>query len=765
MRNLIYRDKVFIWFLVSYICILLIPIIFQSTNYFIMQDKIKEEIETNNMLMLEQIQNIMDQRLKEIDNLTIQIESNPKIKKLLSMKKPIEGNKIYSLVDAQKDLAYFNLSNNFIKSMYIYFHGLDCIVSPTKIAIRMPLFHMNYLNYANTGFEEWKMSITGNRYYKDYFPAIQLSTNNEVNNVITYLHTIPMSIPGKNAGTILVFIKEDKIHELLKQLEIYNGGLAVYDSEGQLITSIGLKNMDKSLKKVINSPNQNIKNVKVDDQSMIVYSCTSLYNNWSYVSVVPNELAMSKLVDIKNLTTLSVLLAILLGLITAYLLAYRNFKPLQELRQAVFKGAGSTTVNKNIYNDLRTSFNTLINDKNTLTKTISEQLPYVRESFIHSLLNGDFYNDEDMDASMKRARLSIRGKEFFVMIVQPYIEFNENDMSFFYNDIKKEIRDIMNDVMNSPLFFNDIDLHKMAILLCIDEKQSKEGYIRYIECGINRACSHINEKYNVKILFGAGRFYQQLTYVYRSNIEAKLALEYKQVMETQPNIIWYKKIKHRSQEYFYPLEIEYKLINAAAAGEPSFIEKELYMIFEENFKYRELNLSMTKHLIYAMRNTVIRLMTQMQISQIEEIGDVDTILDNIKSNKSFEATYHYISRVLVMLCNIGKERKRHQEHRLKGKMIEYVVEKYADPQLCLNEIADKFNITSSYVSQLFKRELRQNFASYLVSVRMNKATELLQKTDLTIEEISESVGYNSAHAFRRAFKRVYGITPTNFKLQ
>ena len=42
--------------------------------------EIKEEIETNNMLMLEQIKNIMDQRLKEIDDLTIQVENNQNIK-------------------------------------------------------------------------------------------------------------------------------------------------------------------------------------------------------------------------------------------------------------------------------------------------------------------------------------------------------------------------------------------------------------------------------------------------------------------------------------------------------------------------------------------------------------------------------------------------------------------------------------------------------------------------------------------------------------
>jgi len=67
---------------------------------------------------------------------------------------------------------------------------------------------------------------------------------------------------------------------------------------------------------------------------------------------------------------------------------------------------------------------------------------------------------------------------------------------------------------------------------------------------------------------------------------------------------------------------------------------------------------------------------------------------------------------------------------------------------------------------LFKRQTQIGFNEYVEKLRMAKAIDLLKEENEkreSIEVIAEKVGYNSVQSFRRAFKRVYGTTPKNYR--
>jgi transcriptional regulator GlxA family with amidase domain len=54
-------------------------------------------------------------------------------------------------------------------------------------------------------------------------------------------------------------------------------------------------------------------------------------------------------------------------------------------------------------------------------------------------------------------------------------------------------------------------------------------------------------------------------------------------------------------------------------------------------------------------------------------------------------------------------------------------------------------------------------SDFLEQIRIKHATDLLFTSEKTIDEIAQDVGYNSAHAFRRAFKRVSGVLPSLYR--
>ncbi|MNZ68880.1 Arabinose operon regulatory protein [compost metagenome] len=94
----------------------------------------------------------------------------------------------------------------------------------------------------------------------------------------------------------------------------------------------------------------------------------------------------------------------------------------------------------------------------------------------------------------------------------------------------------------------------------------------------------------------------------------------------------------------------------------------------------------------------------------------------------------------------------------------FIESEYSDSELTLNRIAQHVCLSEKYVSQLFKEHTGVNISDYVESVRINKATELLLNDRLTIDEIALQVGYNSAHTFRRAFKKVKGDSPSKYRI-
>ena len=62
-------------------------------------------------------------------------------------------------------------------------------------------------------------------------------------------------------------------------------------------------------------------------------------------------------------------------------------------------------------------------------------------------------------------------------------------------------------------------------------------------------------------------------------------------------------------------------------------------------------------------------------------------------------------------------------------------------------------------SYLFKAETKTNFSEYLEKLRMDQALVLLQTSSIPVSNLYLEVGYNNANSFRRAFKKVHGVSP------
>ena len=79
------------------------------------------------------------------------------------------------------------------------------------------------------------------------------------------------------------------------------------------------------------------------------------------------------------------------------------------------------------------------------------------------------------------------------------------------------------------------------------------------------------------------------------------------------------------------------------------------------------------------------------------------------------------------------------------------------------EIADKLSYSEYYLSHLFKRKMGITIKEYLTNKKLSYAMQLLVTSDMSVEKISDSLGFSSAHSFRRMFKKYTGVSPSEYK--
>ncbi len=120
----------------------------------------------------------------------------------------------------------------------------------------------------------------------------------------------------------------------------------------------------------------------------------------------------------------------------------------------------------------------------------------------------------------------------------------------------------------------------------------------------------------------------------------------------------------------------------------------------------------------------------------------------------------WIEGIKSSIVNLMKEIGNNRLIIFKAK--QYVAENYQS-SISLEEISNHLGLSASYFSRLFSEETGDNFIGYLTGIRIEKAKELLIRTNKKIYEISYMIGYENSNYFSRVFKKETGISPYDYR--
>jgi AraC-like DNA-binding protein len=103
-----------------------------------------------------------------------------------------------------------------------------------------------------------------------------------------------------------------------------------------------------------------------------------------------------------------------------------------------------------------------------------------------------------------------------------------------------------------------------------------------------------------------------------------------------------------------------------------------------------------------------------------------------------------------------------QDNSYVKKALEWIEVNYSS-NISIAEMADFIGINRKYFSKIFKESVGTSPQNFLINFRLNKACELLKKDNLSIGEVSRSVGYEDQLLFSRVFKKFKGESPNLFR--
>ena len=131
----------------------------------------------------------------------------------------------------------------------------------------------------------------------------------------------------------------------------------------------------------------------------------------------------------------------------------------------------------------------------------------------------------------------------------------------------------------------------------------------------------------------------------------------------------------------------------------------------------------------------------------------------------------YLEQLLILLVRgaVLKEKtgvfpsKESMESHIVGSVKKFLQEN-ANDVVRVNDVCKKLGYSKSYLSTLFREQSGETLAAYATRVKIDRAKQMIRDGNKNFTEISDALSFDNPQYFSRVFKRVTGMTPTEFKL-
>lgn len=756
MKRQFIDRKIFLKFLMTYL--ILITVFFGIFGMFfsknIMEEEKKAFQEADDTITKQK--QFLDEQILQTSNILYWLYNSTEISRLEILEKPYTPNDLIEMEKCRRQFGTLTHNLTAFRELSIYFKNLELFIGTKSVGVNPEIYYNAKDISASTKYQKWKENI---RELKDPV-LIADSENGNATGAFTLIQKIPESMM-KNNAFLISKIEKEKIFELLETDRYYPGSYAyVLDQHGEILgyavsEELGGKKVTKE---------QMTEWIAKDDRQngSHTFSTQSDYLGITYYWTVTDSVLLKNSLHVKQLLFLTYGILLTVFILTAFLFTYRLTRPINLLVERISnRKSKGVTRDGDQYQFLEDVFDNMLDENTKLVQERQEYQDALIRNFFVKLLNGIYISEVEI-CSAKDHVPFIFASECYIVALLRLMEFDiiekegECKSGVPFYSMNKVCA-----VLDENMYAYKTDFDKFAVIFCMNTEECRD----IVEEKIRQIQKIILEEDHLQTLCTVGKSMDICDRIYISYQNALHIMENESIGEIQceRSIVWYKDVQEKYQSYYYPIVEEQRIMNFISAGKIEESRELIHQLFEENYVQRHLEKREKKYFIRSLCTTFLRFSRQVSLQENSTDEYVERMIELINNTQFDQVDEMMFFRIINYYSIRFNNRKNEKQEQLCQSILQRIEENYHNPEFSLQFLADEMKFTENYLSIVFKQGTGENISFYIEKMRMKEAGHLLVNTDMLIKDIADQVGYYNLNTFYKAYKRIYGVTPSQYR--
>ncbi|MBF9015525.1 MULTISPECIES: helix-turn-helix transcriptional regulator [unclassified Oceanispirochaeta] len=709
------RKRIFLFYPLL-ISIILIAVPGMTSVFSMMKISVKHSIsmaETANERLLAHIRDQIDSVLHEQEKISNSLILHPGINRLLRFDSSNDGDTgYYKIYDVQSNLPRYELTSEFISSIEIVYRKSGLILSASGSYVDIfSCYYQNIFPDAEKG--------EGHRLLWD---SIHRNKVFSTSTGLWFVSSFPLDVLHPQA-LIVIRLNEDAFSRVLSLFDIGKSGMIEIISEGSVVFSY---------------PDEK---VGLEQEKMVVNRVRSLWGDWEIQSLVPYSHIIKPVYEIRKYEVLITLLSIFVTIILSVLLIKWNSRPLLTLlRKLVKEEEGSKTEVGNGYEVINTHVDNMLQESFSMKERLSQQEGFLRQSYIGNIIHGDFMDSEESIVLTDIVGLTEDMFPVAVFIIkETSLKSRAGNIYSFQKKIVTELTRVFNTIVKLEIITYPLE---EGGLCCLISTLHTVNVLSLLETSFNNYLKESESK-SVALFWGGLGESAEGIHIAFSNAEKMLLQAY----SDESGFITNENKVHKIPAYSFSIECEVKLLTYIRAGNTERARLLLDDIEISVFKDPGVSIYIQRQLIRNLTGTLLRL------SQ-----DIDDFIDD---SEPIHTVFQKLKALLIDKSYIVLKQRTVIDQELKDEISGFLMINFSDSTLTIHQLAEYTDLSENIFYNTFKHLFGKTFASYLESLRISKGTELLEQ-GYKINDVARMTGFTNPQTFRRVFKKLSGIPPSQF---
>ena len=443
----------------------------------------------------------------------------------------------------------------------------------------------------------------------------------------------------------------------------------------------------------------------------------------------------------------------------------KGYRPIRALREKL--SSDTFDDGNNDFTAINESVDKLIEEKERYQKKVQSHARYLVNNFLTRLLRGLPLPDSPENIC-REYDIRLLGKKLAVLIFESE-ELNEQLQTFsekeradkrqiIAQERRKIARNCFEKYCGDSVYVVDSE-NCNYLILGFDKNKEEDAVSAEIKAAAKVYQSKANETYRIYVSVYCSDLADSLISLSRARRHAEETRAFAALIGGDNEIIFYSQTV--STKYTVSLDIEgYNLfVNCLKEKDFGNAWKQLKQIVETSLTDQPKEI-LEVRLYYVIDWLVIELNKATTSFDAEYLHGLD-FAHKLLSVRSVKKLLSVSEEIFASLDRYERENIGEKTEWI-GRVKTYVKEHYAEASLSVGELAERFHFSLSHFSRIFKQEVGVGVFEYIQNIRIEKAKEMLAAGEST-EETAKGVGFLDRGPFIKAFKKIEGITPSQYR--